>query len=427
MPSTRRLAYTFTLLAGLATAGVMPAALATPHTPADDDTVKREGVGERGAALKSMELKPAPADLLASLTDWKNGDALTLESAKGRPVLVVTWVAWVPTSQQLVERVAEFAGKNPDLIVVLTHPERNYELATKWLGEKNITLRSARDTGGKLRAALKADAEPDLYFIDRAGNLRYADVETGSLATAVDLLISETADEAAKMPEAYAKALADARVKAGQTRDTTGMEINAGHGQRTVSFDPPPATAYQKALWPTKMPEDFVTKLGTNLQGQPLGIDLGPPAVWLTDKPDMRGKVVIVWFFATQSHISMNDWTTLEGLVRRHRDDLVVLGITGNGFDVAVDQKVGVERFLRTRPTQEFAHIYDVEQKIGQKLSLRLLHCLVVSTDGVVRFQGVPNQTDFQKVVENVIDVDPGVAARRKAEAQAAMRDARKP
>jgi hypothetical protein len=40
----------------------------------------------------------------------------------------------------------------------------------------------------------------------------------------------------------------------------------------------------------------------------------------------------------------------------------------------------------------------------------------VISTDGIVRWQGSPLSPEFRRVVDKVLEVDPGVKARRDAE-----------
>lgn len=109
----------------------------------------------------------------------------------------------------------------------------------------------------------------------------------------------------------------------------------------------------------------------------------------------------------------MRSKPALEHLATKFRDDLVILGFSGYGSD----RKVDVERYLREHATEVF-QAFDTEQKINKQLQIQGIPTVyIISTDGKVRWMGSPLQPEFQKVVEWTIDRDPGVKARRDAEA----------
>lgn len=74
------------------------------------------------------------------------------------------------------------------------------------------------------------------------------------------------------------------------------------------------------------------------------------------------------------------------------------------------------EKFLRARPAPpqqylrehntDYAHAYDLGNVIGKGPGIPMIY--VLSTDGVVRWQGRPHQPNFRKIVEQIIDKDPG-------------------
>jgi thiol-disulfide isomerase/thioredoxin len=400
------------LSAGLALSGV-----ALGAEPLDD------GVKRERAELSSMELKPFDASLLAGLADWQNGAALNADAIKGKPVLIVSWTAWIPSSQQAVQRASEIASKNPDLIVVLAHTDNRYENAAKFLTDQNIKLPCARDVGGKLRSGLKVDADPDLYIVDRAGHLRFADIETNSLAAAIDIVVKETAEDASKIPQTLAQRAKDAAAEAARTRDITNARKP---GERpVVMFEPPPASAYAKVIWPPVNQDEDMSKLGDSMmQGQVLPIKFGGTEQWLTPKveaQDMAGKVVIVYFWSPADDARFDN--VVEALARSYRNDVQVLAFSGMKRGDRMDSKIMIERALRAKPALEFGHIYDTDQKIFNDLKLREFPVVIVlSTDGVVRWAGAPIDPEFPSRVREIVTIDPGVAARRAAEIKAGIR-----
>lgn len=57
--------------------------------------------------------------------------------------------------------------------------------------ELGITWLIAQDGDRKLMNAFHADSYPDYYLIDRAGNLRFADLANQEIDRAVEMLIKE--------------------------------------------------------------------------------------------------------------------------------------------------------------------------------------------------------------------------------------------
>jgi thiol-disulfide isomerase/thioredoxin len=277
-----------------------------------------------------------------------------------------------------------------------------------------------------------SDGDPDLYFIDRAGNLRFADVASDSLESAVSTLAKETPAQAASAPGDFAAMLKDADAKARRTV-TKGEGIDAGKKIK-VAFAPPSPDSYDKAFWPVKNEKEDVEKQGTDFQGQqvPFGFDA---VQWLNTpdnkSPDLIGKVVIVDFWATWCVPCKRSMPLLDEMQKSFRDDLQVVGVSGfkfsgnnNSSEEAEKYPQGEGRpvvmsFLREHNT-EYAHAYDTGSAIMKKLSVKAIPMVyVLSTDGVVRWEGNPLSDNFRNIVEGIIRVDPGVAARRKAEAAA--------
>src|SRR6185295_1366364 len=116
-----------------------------------------------------------------------------------------------------------------------------------------VTFRYAHDVNNGFRAALKVDADPDFYLIDRAGQLRYADIQTQSVTAAVSELLAETREHAAAETERLkaeaAKRAADAKLT-GQIHE--GIDL-ANLPEMDVPKQSP--EAYAKVKWPERWKE----------------------------------------------------------------------------------------------------------------------------------------------------------------------------
>lgn len=405
--------------ATLAAAVLMGAGMAwaVEPLPVNQPEVRREGTGERREALTKMELTAFKPEVLGSLTDWTNGSAPTAESLKGKALLIVTWSSWLPTSQQAMTRVAALADKygKDGLVVIAAHDPRKWDGATAFATEKGIKVLMARDADGKLRQALKSDGDPDLYLVDRAGNLRFADFETDVIERALETVMGETAEAAAAVPGKVADAAKAARDAAGKT---TALDTTQPPRKPKVLFAPPSAEQYDMALWPKKNSDEAISSQATDVQGQKLPVDFSQ-GEWLGDKPDFLGRVVIVYYWGTWCPPCMRVKPTLEDMQHKMKDDLTIVAVSGYGSDEK--NKLQVQQYLRHHESP-FVHMFDTDGKLAKGPMVRAFPTVfVLSTDGTVRWEGNPLQPDFRQVVEQIIKVDPGVMARRLAEAKAEM------
>lgn len=118
---------------------------------------------------------------------------------------------------------------------------------------------------------------------------------------------------------------------------------------------------------------------------------------WLTGKaPDMKGKVVVIDFWATwcgpckKLIPEMNEWAA------KLKDDVVFIGVSNEKPEV-------VKKFMET--TKMAYHVaIDTQNRMGDKVGVQgIPHCLVIGPDGVVRWQGWP-QDDADKLTQEVIE-----------------------
>lgn len=360
---------------------------------ADDGAVKLIGKGGKRDALSAQCYKPFDITTLGQLEGWAGGTAPTAASAKGKPVLIIAWASWFKTSHAALIEAQKAADKNKDLIVVAVHHKTRFTDAPGVIAANKITFSYAHDANGEfLTKVLRVEgAGPNLYLVDRAGNLRFADFDRASLDEAVKIVSAESAEDAAK---------AEARFKESQkAKGETPM------GGPDVKARPDPE-AYKSAAWPQV---NKGVQHAKNVQGKMLPVALGKET-WISAKPDLSGKVIVLDFWATWCPPCIAASPLLDDLQTKHKDNVVVIGMSGQGDNLAK-----IKNYVKGHPTSYF-HAFDSAQNVYKSLSITgIPHVVVMSTDGIVRWQGNPHAGEFTSTVEKVMKADPWVANRSKA------------
>lgn len=384
-------------------------------TPAAAPSVRYEGKDERRDRLDAMQGKPFDATLWTGLSTWRNG-AVTAESTKDKVVVLVTWSSWYRTSHEALKGAQALADKfgKDGLVVVGVHDQQGYDKAAEVLGNQGAKFSVALDKGNALRKALDVDNDPDFYVIDRAGNLRYADIATNSVESAVTALIAETPEQAkgAKAPsskDGRAEKTPDPMAEKPAAESKAANMLGATATGAGVTFALPDEATYTAAKWPTHNKGRLAA---SNLQGKKLPTILGSET-FLDGKPDVAGKVIIIDFWATWCGPCRASMPGLDKVSKQFADDAVVIGISDEGEDV-------VRKFL-SKNKHSYVQAIDEKATISNSLSIQgIPHAIILSTDGVIRWQGHPGEVGkLASTIGAVIKADPGVKARRDAEAAA--------
>ncbi|MCC6659617.1 MAG: TlpA family protein disulfide reductase [Phycisphaerales bacterium] len=195
-----------------------------------------------------------------------------------------------------------------------------------------------------------------------------------------------------------------------------GVAGTATHAQDSTP-NPPAADAPSAApaasdgpAWPEIVKKDI--HAGKDLRGRK-----APELIveeMLTDHPVKEGRVVLIDFWATWCPPCRATIPELNALQKKFRDDLVVIGISN-------EQPSKVRRFMEDNE-MAYTQAIDTRSRTATEIDVRgIPHVLVISTDGVVRWQGFPlDPADrlTETIVKRIIDADPGVAARRKKDAE---------
>jgi len=99
-----------------------------------------------------------------------------------------------------VPHLLEVASKHKDhgLVVIGVHTTGSGDKMAAFVTEQKIDYPVAIDVDNQTTTAFAVDSYPDYYLIDRAGNLRVADLKNDALDAAIATLLAEPAPADAK-------------------------------------------------------------------------------------------------------------------------------------------------------------------------------------------------------------------------------------
>lgn len=424
--------------------------------------IVREGEATRRTQLNAMELKPFSIDALAKLSDWQNGGAIGEGDIAGKVVLIATWGDWYQPSKRAASfavKMAEKFGKQ-GLITILVHHERGWENAKKPVAPAGAIFRVAHDPKGEFRNALLVDQDPDFYLVDRAGQLRYADVQLESVETAISELIAEKVDAAATLNERMA---AEKEEKQRELVKSQALRTSVKFASiPEQAFTPPNEEEYERADWPgfLKMSNGRWSPIQHSAASlSPLDLST---VVVNQHQAQLKGRAVLFYLYAQPVRgdpyeqtaqnslppdIANEVFDRAEALARHFGRDLLVVGViesevlpkllegrewSDNHVICSDSQRreellrvlsAGTGKFMitTTRPTADNDALVT---KIADVSAIYPLEFLL-SSDEKVRawWRFPPESTDsivsafsLHAAISQVIKVDPGVKARKAAE-----------
>lgn len=220
----------------------------------------------------------------------------------------------------------------------------------------------------------------DVYFTHAAG---MGNAKLKDLTPEVQRRFDYNANEAAKVEATRKQGAAAYSAHMQQQRE---LEFKRAEAERVLAAKQQAAAeARAQMVSPSSASEGGLV----NHPAPPIAIEQ-----WLTRKPNLKGKFVLVDFWATWCGPCRNSIPHLNDLQHRFSDRLVVIGLSSES---AADV-----RAMRT-PEIEYYSAIDPQQRTARMIQVRAIpHALLIDPQGIVRYQGHPSALS-KEVVETVL------------------------
>ncbi len=426
-------------LCGLALLASPAAAQPAKKQPVSPEVI-REGSGARRDSLTAKELEPFDATAWSKVTKWA-GAAPAAADMSGQVVLICTWKYYHPVSKRAMELARklseQYAGKG--LVVVAVHDSQNWDEAQKAAGpapaNKDAKFFVGYDEKGDFRKAIESDGDPDFYLIDRAGQLRYADIGTESVEPTVGKLLAETAEFASGIKAAFAKSAEQLAREAAKSTDARGAMDMSSIPAIPPGFTAPGADVFQAIHWPATIYQTFGENSSSSSDKEKVApvIQLPDGEGWIGGKPELQGRVWVVYFWSLDWYESYQIMQQMDQLQKARGRDVAVVGVltqlkkdTSSSEQKPEDPAKLLKKvadFTRGKSLQHSTLVEPTGQLVeatrGGETSnvIPVPYAVVCSSDGTVRFAGWAKHPSFDSTLENTLAMDPGVRARRAADA----------
>src|SRR3970040_3088677 len=120
---------------------------------------------------------------------------------------------------------------------------------------------------------------------------------------------------------------------------------------------------------------------------------------WLSDKPNTKGKFVLIDFWATWVGPCKRAIPELNKFKTEFENDLVVIGISD-------ETKEEVNKLIN--PKIEYYSAIDTNRKMYNFLEISAIpHCILIDPDGIIRWEGYPILRGYEltsEVIKEIIE-----------------------
>ena len=134
---------------------------------------------------------------------------------------------------------------------------------------------------------------------------------------------------------------------------------------------------------------------------------------WLTDKPETRGKYMLIEFWATWCPPCRRSIPLLNKFHKKYADELVVIGLS--------EESEADVRKLKT-PKVEYYSAIDTRKRMKKELGVfGIPHAIIVEPGGFVIWEGFPLLKDYElteEIIEKILAVGRKLKAAKAAKTE---------
>lgn len=348
-------------------------AATTPVLGSDVNKAWLDRMSRKDRACLERLIDEKPPSMPSDIT-WYGTVPLTWKALRGRVVIVQSFTSRTSASFKRLQMTAKSIEdrSNEDVLLLALHTPARAVNAEKFLARRTFEGPVAIDPSGKLCDSLGIYTRPSNLLIDRNGIVRYAGLNPRGLKSAVELLVNEP--ETPPPPSA----------------ESNDAETNGNKPAIAVDF-PPLNTDRLSArdYRGRRAPEMHVSQ-------------------WLNGKPDTKGKVVMIDFWATWCAPCRATIPHANELAEKFRDDVVCIGLSDEKLR---DFQNGMRKHKLSMNDFRYYLALDPDRKMYGKLAVKgIPHMIVMSSDWVVRWQGHPAKLDaftLGQIVAANLTLDP--------------------
>ena len=118
---------------------------------------------------------------------------------------------------------------------------------------------------------------------------------------------------------------------------------------------------------------------------------------WVSEQPEMKGKFVLIDFWATWCGPCRVYIPTLNALHEKYKDQLAIIGVS--------DESAATVKAFNNPKIQYFEAI-DTRARMKDKLQISgIPHAILIDPNGIVRWEGFPLLQNFQLTEKVVVDL----------------------